>query len=355
MTDLFDPLRAGLLELPNRIIMGPLTRSRAGVSHVPNALMAEYYAQRASAGLIITEATMVAADACAFIGEAGIFDDSCASGWSAVTRAVHERGGRIMMQLWHPGRAAHSSLGGGVQPISSIDWPIRNDTIRTLEGAMPYEVPRQLATDEIPGVVELFRAAAVRAVDAGFDGVQIHSAHGYLVDQFLRDGTNERTDRYGGSIENRARLLLEIVDAISSVGGAGRVAVRISPLVIYNDILDSDPVELVRHLAAELDRRKIAFLEVRHEDHTDPQEQLIGKVARENFGGALFVNGGFECETARVAINTGRADAVVFGKAFIANPDLVARFLNHAPLAALDPLTLYGGAGAGYTDYPMLA
>jgi N-ethylmaleimide reductase len=355
MTSLFDPLRAGDVPLKNRIVMAALTRSRAGRTHVPNPLMAEYYAQRASCGLVITEATMIAADACAFIGEGGLFDEACVQGWRAVTDAVHARGGRIFVQLWHPGRAAHSVLNHGVQPVSSTDRPIRESTIRTPEGAKPYERPRRLDRSKIPGVVATFRAAATRAWEAGFDGAQLHAAHGYLLDQFLRDSVNDRTDDYGGGIANRARLLLEVVDAAADVLGAGRVGVRISPLVAYNDIADSQPEQLVDYVASELDRRRIAFLEMRHTDHRKPEEQTLARIARHRFRGALFVNGAYDLQSASAAVDAGSADAVVFGRPFVANPDLVERFRSGADLNAVDGRTLYTPGPVGYTDYPSLA
>lgn len=355
MPTLFDPLTAGALQLPNRVVMAPLTRARAGRTHIPNELMAEYYSQRAGAGLVLTEATMVAADGCAFTGEGGLYDEATTAGWRQVTDAVHARGGRILVQLWHPGRAAHSSLNEGVQPISSSDRGIRGDTINTPWGVKDYEAPRRLRTDEIPEIVELFRRAALRAREAGFDGVQIHGAHGYLIDQFLRDGSNDRDDEYGGSLPNRARLLLEITDACIEVLGADRVSVRISPRVGYNDMGDSDPEALVEYLARELDRRRIAFLELRHADHRDPAEQRLALIARHEFKGALFVNGGFDLASAQAAVASGGADAVVFGKAYIANPDLAERLRRGEPLNAVDFATLYTPGPAGYTDYPVAA
>jgi N-ethylmaleimide reductase len=352
---LFTPLRAGDLTLPNRIVMAALTRSRAGRAHIPNEMMAEYYAQRASAGLIITEATMIARDGCAFTAEGGLFDEACQAGWRRVTEAVHQRDGRILVQLWHPGRAAHSALNAGVQPISSSDRAIRDASIRTPEGVKPYETPRRLASEEIPGIVELFRTAAQRAQAAGFDGVQIHGAHGYLLDQFLRDSVNDRTDDYGGSVAGRARLLLEAVDAAIEVLGPGRVCVRISPLVPFNDIADSLPVQLVQHVATELDRRRIAFLELRHANHSDPAEQELARTARQHFKGALFCNGGYTQASAQAALAAHSIDAIVFGKLYVANPDLVERFAASAPLNDMNPATLYTPGAAGYTDYPNLA
>ena len=353
MSQLLTPVQVGDLTLANRLVMAPLTRARAGRTHIPNTLMAEYYAQRASAGLILTECSMVASDASAFIGEGGIFDDATLAGWKLVTDAVHAKGGKIAMQIWHPGRAAHSGI-NGVQPISSSAKAIRNDVTHTPAGKADYEVPRVLATEEIPGIVELFRKATERAKAAGFDGVQIHGAHGYLIDQFLRDGVNDRTDAYGGSLENRARLLLEIVDAASSVIGAGRVGVRISPLVEYNDNRDSNPAALVEYVAKQLDARKVGHFEVRHNQWDVPAEQALAKIARQHFKGALLLNGGFDQASGEAAVSEGRADAIVYGKAFIANPDLPARFAAKAPLNAVNFDRLYGGGGDGYTDYPAL-
>jgi N-ethylmaleimide reductase len=354
-TPLLTPLQAGELFLKNRVVMAPLTRVRAGLAHVPNALMAKYYAQRASAGLVMTECTMVAADASAFIAEGGIFDDATAEGWKQVTDAVHARGGQIIMQIWHPGRAAHSANNGGVQPISSTAKPIRNDTIQTPTGKQPYEAPRALRTDELPGIVDRFRMGALRAKAAGFDGVQIHGAHGYLIDQFLRDGVNDRDDAYGGSLENRARLLLEIVDAAIGVFGAGRVALRISPIVPFNDMLDSDPRALVRYVSEQMSVRQIAFLEIRHDQHDRPEEIELARIARKHFKGTLLLNGSFDQASGEAAIAEGRADAIVYGRLIIANPDLVERFAQHAPLNPLDPKTLYAPGPEGYTDYPTLA
>jgi N-ethylmaleimide reductase len=366
-TTLLTPIKAGDLFLENRMIMAPLTRARAGTTHVPNALMADYYRQRAGAGLIMTECTMVAADASAFLAEGGIFDEATVTGWRLVTDAVHAAGGLIMMQVWHPGRAAHSAI-NGVQPVSSSNKPIRNESTHTPRGRLPYESPRPLRTDELPGIVEQFRLAAVRAKSAGFDGVQIHGAHGYLIDQFLRDSVNDRTDGYGGSIENRARLLLEVTDAAISVFGAGRVAIRISPLVPFNDMADSDPTALVAHVARQMSARRIAFFELRHDQHDRPAEVALAALARKNFDGVLMLNGGFDLKTGEQAVASGFADAIVFGRLFIANPDLVERYraagrhaagsdggeVGDVPLNPLRTEGLYGGGAEGYTDYPRL-
>ncbi|WP_293367936.1 alkene reductase [Nevskia sp.] len=349
---LLTPIKVGHLTLPNRLVMAPLTRARAGRSHVPHALMAEYYSQRASAGLIMTECTMVAGDASAFIGEGGIFSDDTVAGWKLVTDAVHAKGGRIIMQIWHPGRAAHSGI-NDVQPISSAAVAIPDET-HTLKGKLPYEVPRVLREDEMPGIVELFRKAAERAKAAGFDGVQIHGAHGYLIDQFLRDSHNTRTDSYGGTLEKRARLLLEVTDAAISVFGADGVSIRISPIVPFNNMSDSNPKALVEYVAKQMSARKIAFFELRHDQWDRPEELELAKIAREHFKGVLMLNGGFDQASGEAAVAEGRADAIVYGKLFIANPDLVERFAVHGPLNALDFKTLYGGDGHGYTDYPAL-
>jgi len=352
---LHTPLKVGDLTLPNRIVMAPLTRARAGPTHVPNDMMVAYYSQRASSGLIITECTMVDAHGCAFIGEAGIYGPEHVAGWRRVTEAVHARGGRIFMQIWHPGRAAHSLLNDGEQPVCSSAKPIRNDTTSTPQGPRPYEVPRALRTEEIPRYVGMFRLGARNAKAAGFDGVQLHGAHGYLIDNFLRDGVNDRTDAYGGSIENRARFLLEATDAAIEVWGAGRVAVRISPLVAFNDMVDSQPEALVAYVAAELSRRRIAFLELRHEDHALPAEQAVLRIARNAFSGALMTNGSYTRDSGERAVASGAADAVVYGRPYIANPDLVERFARNAPLNEVNEDRLYGGGSDGYSDYPTLA
>lgn len=353
--DLFTPLKLGALELPNRVIMAPLTRARAGTDHIPNDIMLEYYAQRASSGLIISEASMVDAHGCAFIGEGGIYNDAQVTGWKRVTDAVHAEGGRIFMQLWHPGRAAHSLLNDGEQPVCSSARPITNGSIQTPEGVKPYQVPRALRLEEIPHYVEMFRLAAQNALAAGFDGVQIHGAHGYLIDSFLRDGVNDRMDAYGGSIENRARFLLEVTDAAIGVWGKDRVGVRISPLVRFNDMLDSQPAELVTHVAEQLNRRKIAFLEIRHENQALPEEQRIADIAREHFDGVLMSNGGYDYQAGQDAIASGRTDAVVYGQLYIANPDLVERFAGNASLNEIDLERIYGIGREGYCDYPTLA
>jgi N-ethylmaleimide reductase len=355
MPTLFTPLQVGELLLPNRIVMAPLTRVRAGTTHIPNDMMVDYYSQRTSSGLIMTECTMVDAHACAFMGEGGIYSPAHVAGWRRVTDAVHAKGGRIFMQIWHPARAAHSLLNDGEQPVSSSARAIRNETTQTPQGAKPYEIPRALRTDEISRYVEMFKSAAQNAQLAGFDGVQVHGAHGYLIDNFLRDGVNARTDAYGGSVPNRARFLLEVTDAVIGVWGAGRVAVRISPLVPFNDMLDNQPEALVTYVAQELSRRGIAFLEIRHENHTLPEEQAILHIARRHFQGVLMSNGSYTRESGEKTVTEGAADAIVYGRPYIANPDLVERFAKQTPLNDVNYDRLYGGGPDGYSDYPALA
>ncbi len=351
---LLTPFTAGALSLPNRVLMSPLTRVRADERHVPGDLIVEHYRQRASAGLLIAEATMVAGDARAFGWEPGIYSPAHVEGWRKVTSAVHAAGGRIALQLWHPGRATHQDLNHGVQPVSSTGRAIRNDTIHTPKGKQAYPAPRPLRTDELPGIVALFHRGAENALEAGFDGVELHGAHGYLLDQFLRDGANDRTDDYGGSIPNRARLLFEAIDAAIDVFGPDRVGVRISPLVGFNDMIESDAPALVVHVAGELQRRGAAFLELRHAKHDAPAEIELARIARRHFRAALFRNGGFNRESGEAAVQTGLADAIVYGLPFIANPDLPRRFLLNAPLNKVDEATLYSPGPKGYTDYPFL-
>lgn len=355
MPTLQDPVQVGDLKLKNRVVMAALTRTRAGTSHIPNELMAEYYAQRASGGLIFTEATMVDPSASAFIAEPGIYSADRAAAWKKITDAVHAKGGLIQMQLWHPGRATHQDINGGSQPISSTARAIRDATTHTPTGKHAYPVPRALKTEEIPGIVELFRQGAVNAKAAGFDGVQMHGAHGYLLDQFLRDGANDRTDAYGGSLQNRAKLLFEVIDAAIGVFGAGKVGLRISPLVGFNDMVDSNPRELVAYVAEQAQARKLGHFELRHDQWDRPEELELQKIARRAFKGALLLNGGFDGPSGEAAVAEGRADAVVYGKWYLSNPDLPERIAKKAELNAFDPKTFYAPGPEGYTDYPRLA
>jgi N-ethylmaleimide reductase len=353
MTDkLLTPVQLGELQLRNRIVMSPMTRSRASLAHVPSALMVEHYAQRASAGLIISECTMVSPQASAFITDPGIYNDEQVAQWRKVTDAVHAASGLIAMQLWHPGRATHPYNNDGAESISSTDRAIRDDGINTLAGKVPQSKPRRLRIDELPGIVAQFRNAAANAKRAGFDAVQIHGAHGYLLDQFLRDSVNDRKDAYGGTIANRARLLFEVIDAAIEVYGAGRVGLRISPLVAYNDISDSDPAALVRYVAEQFQLRRGGFFELRHNQHDMPAELELAGIARNILTVPLLLNGGYTRESGEADVASGLADAIVYGKTYIANPDLVERFRLRAPLNVVDFSTLYSGGASGYTDYP---
>ena len=363
---LFQPLRLGAVTLRHRVVMAPLTRMRAlRPGDVPHALNAAYYGQRASrGGLIITEATDVSAQARGYPGAPGLYTDEQVRGWREVVDAVHAGGGSIFVQLWHTGRISHSSMQpGGAAPVAPSAVAAPGGHFDADGRPVPFETPRALETGEIPGVVEQFRAAALRAREAGFDGVELHSANGYLLDQFLQDGTNRRTDRYGGPIENRVRLTLEVVDAVAEAVGADRVGVRVSPWGGFNGMSDGDPGALFDHLAAELGRRGLAYLHVvePRADQTsdtnalDPDAPDAASRFKRRFGGPLIAAGGFTRESAARAIEGGDVDAVAFGRLFIANPDLPERFRLGAPLNRYDRSTFYGGDARGYTDYPALA
>lgn len=353
---LFTPVTLGSVNLPNRIIMASLTRCRADAAHVPTDIMAEYYAQRASAGLIVAEATMAIAGNSAFGGrEPGIYSAAQVEAWRKVTAAVHAKGGRIFLQIWHGGRACHSLLNDGAQPVAPSPLRITNDETHTPQGKKPYEIPRELRDDELPGIVAGFRLAAQNALAAGFDGVEIHGANGYLLDEFLRDGSNQRSGPYGGSIANRARLLLEVVDATVAVWGAGRVGVRISPLNSYNDMKDSDPVALTKHVATELNARGIAYLHVMRGDFFGVQKGDVITPARAAFRGPLIGNMGYSPAEAAAVVDAGTLNAVGFGHHYISNPDLVARVRSGAALVEPDAKTFYSPGPRGYTDYPALA
>jgi 2,4-dienoyl-CoA reductase-like NADH-dependent reductase (Old Yellow Enzyme family) len=349
MTTLFDPLTVGELNLPNRIIMAPLTRSRAGDERIPNALMAEYYAQRASAGLILSEATVVTPLGVGYTDTPGIWSEEQVAGWRLTTTAVHRAGGRIFLQLWHVGRVSDPSLLNGQPPVAPSAIAAKGH-VSLLRPERPYPVPRALATEEIAGVIAAFRTGAENAQRAGFDGVEIHGANGYLLDQFLQDGSNQRSDGYGGAIQNRARLLLEVTDAAVSVWGAGRVGVHLAPRADAHAMGDSDLRGTFSHVARELGRRHIAFLCAR--EHTG--EGRIGPSLKAAFGGIYIANEKFNFDSASQVVAAGEADAVAFGKLFIANPDLPQRFARRAPLNAWRSPEFYAGGAAGYTDYPAL-
>ncbi|WP_313950218.1 alkene reductase [Accumulibacter sp.] len=354
MNSLFTPLQLGAVKAPNRILMAPLTRCRADAEHVPTALMAEYYAQRASAGLIVAEATMAMAGHSAFWMEPGIYSAAHAAGWRLVTDAVHAAGGRIFLQIWHGGRACHPLLNGGKQPVAPSAIEITGDEVQTPAGKKPYVTPRELRDDELPGIVDGFRKAAEYAKAAGFDGVEVHGANGYLLDEFLRDGANQRSGPYGGSLENRARLLLEVIGAVSAVWGSDRVGLRISPLNSYNSMIDSDPVALATWLARRLNDFDLAYLHLMRADFFRQQTGDVMTPVRMNYKGTLIGNMGYTADEAEQAIAAGKLDAVAFGTSFLANPDLPARIKLDAPLNKPNPATFYTPGAAGYTDYPAL-
>ena len=354
MNTLFTPLKLGALDVPNRIFMAPLTRCRAGDEHVPNALMAEHYAQRASAGLIIAEATMAIEGNSAFWKEPGIYSAKQIAGWQRVTDAVHAADGRIFLQIWHGGRACHPLLNRGAQPVAPSPIAITDDEVRTPEGKKPYVIPRELRDDELPGIVAGFRKAAENAKTAGFDGIEIHGANGYLLDEFLRDGSNKRTGPYGGSFENRARLTLEVLGAVSAVWGNDRVGLRISPLNSYNSMIDSDPVGLFTWFAERLNDYHLAYLHVMRGDFFQQQSGDVMTPIRQQYKGVLIGNMGYTGEEADKDIAAGKIDAVAFGTSFLANPDLPARFKTCAPLNRPKPATFYTWDAEGYTDYPAL-
>lgn len=353
MITLFTPLKIGTLIVPNRIFMAPLTRCRSGDEHIPNTLMAEYYAQRASAGLIIAEATMAVEGNSAFWKEPGIYSAEQIAGWKLITDAVHAAGGRIFLQIWHGGRACHPLLNKGAQPVAPSPIAI-SDEVRTPEGRKPYVIPRELRDDELPGIVAGFKNAAQNALAAGFDGIEIHGANGYLLDEFLRDGANKRTDPYGGPFANRARLTLEVLEAVSSVWGSDRVGLRISPLNSYNSMIDSDPVGLSAWLAARLNECDLAYLHVMRSDMYQQQTGDVMTPIRQHYKGVLIANMGYTGEEAGRDIAAGKIDAVAFGVSFLANPDLPARLKAGVPLNQPDPATFYTFDAKGYTDYPRL-
>ncbi len=350
MPTLFDPLRVGDLTLPNRIIMAPLTRSRAGDSRIPNPLMAEYYSQRASAGLILSEATVVSPMGIGYAGTPGIWSPEQVEGWRLTTRAVHQAGGRIFLQLWHVGRISDPRFLNGALPVAPSAVAAKGN-VSLVRPATPFVTPRALARQEIPQVIEAFRKGAENAQLAGFDGVELHGANGYLLDQFLQDGSNLRTDEYGGPIENRARLMLEAVDAVISVWGAGRVGVHLAPRGDAHSMGDSDLPRTFEHVARRLGERKIAFICAR--EYVAPDR--LGPRLRAAFGGVYIANEKFTYESAERAIESGEADAVAFGKLFLANPDLPQRFALQAPLNEPRVAEFYGGGAQGYTDYPGLS
>lgn len=356
-TNLFTPLTLGPLTLPSRIVMAPMTRSRASDGDVPPEMTVTYYMQRATAGLIITEGAQVSAQGKGYPGTPGIFTDAQVEGWRKVTDAVHDAGGYLFLQLWHVGRASMFPVqDDGKAAVAPSAIKMNGKTFTGGE----YAMPRVLELSEIPDVVQQFADAAQRAKDAGFDGVEVHGANGYLPDQFLRDGTNTRTDAYGGSVENRARLLLEITDAVVGVWGRERVGVRLSPQAEFNEMEDSDPAATFGYAARELGKRGIVYLHIVEPVSPDHMMAKAGSARlapelRKAFGGVFMLNGGYDKDTANEALASGAADLISFGVSFIANPDLPRRYAEAAPLAAPDQATMYGGGSHGYVDYPALA
>lgn len=358
---LFSPLTLGPYELPNRVVMAPLTRNRALAGDVPGPLNAQYYAQRASAGLIVSEATQISRQGQGYPSTPGIYTQDQVEGWRLVTRAVHQRGGHIFLQLWHVGAISHSSFQpGGTPPVSpSGVAPHTGEAVTADWKTVPFETPRALESDEIPGIVEDYRRAAEHALSAGFDGVEVHGANGYLLEQFLMGHSNRRTDRYGGSIENRSRLLLEVMDTVIQVWGANRVGVRLSPWGRgYNG--ETDIVPLYTHVLQALAKKHLAYVHL-IEPHQREGAAPVPEAARSPlttfrpfYPGVLITAGGYTRETAMTAVASGLADAVAFGRMFIANPDLPRRLMENRPLNPYDRSTFYGGNEHGYIDYPAL-
>ena len=351
---LFEAGSLGEIAIKNRIIMAPLTRTRCDAGHMPNALMAEYYAQRASAGLIIAEATMVTPQTSAFIHEPGINNHSQQLAWQDVTEAVHAQNGKIVLQLWHGGRACHPALNQGLTPVSASAKAIENALAITPEGKQPFSKPRAMQQEDIDAVVEDFRAASQRAKAAGFDGIELHAANGYLIDQFLRDSCNQRDDAFGGSLANRCRLLRLILDAVIDIWGPGRVGIRLSPINQYNDMRDSDAEALIIYLADMLNQYPLAYLHIMRGDSMGAALMDVLSPARQHYHGAIISNMAYQAAEAAQHIQSKKADAIAFGTLFIANPDLVKRLQYGASLNDVDYSKLYSKGAAGYTDYPTL-
>lgn len=351
MTDpLFTPLQVGAWLLPNRLVMAPLTRCRASAGRVPNPLMAQYYAQRAGFGLILSEATAVSPMGVGYPNTPGIWSPEQVDGWRGVTRAVHDAGGRMLLQLWHVGRISDPYYLDGALPVApSAVRPAGH--VSLLRPLKDFVTPRALETGEIPAIIEAFRTGAANAQAAGFDGVEIHGANGYLIDQFLQDRSNHRSDDYGGPVENRARFLLEVTDAVISVWGADRVGMHLAPRGDAHDMGDSDPAATFGYVARELGKRRLAFICARE----SYDKVALGPTLKQAFSGVFIANEGFTADSARETITSGRADAVAFGKPAIANPDLIERLRLDAPWNPPDPATFYGDGPAGYVDYPALA
>lgn len=361
MSSLFDPIKVGDIPLANRIVMAPLTRNRAVEGLQPGPLTVEYYRQRASAGLIIAEASQISPMAQGYLDTPGIYTTGQVAAWRKVTNAVHAEGGRIVLQLWHVGRISHSSLlPDGAAPVSSTNRRPEAMTF-TRDGFVPVSAPRALRDDELPGLVADYRRAAALAIEAGFDGVEVHAANSYLLDQFLRDSVNDRSGPYGGGIANRARLLLEVMQAVAGEIGGGRTGVRFSPMTTFSDTpLDSDPQALFNYVVEQLAPLKLAYLHVIEGETGGERAPAAAKpfdyaALHRRFSGAWMLNNGYSRDMAQAALNDGQADLIAFGRPFISNPDLVRRLREEAPLNELQADKLYGGGAEGYTDYPTLA
>lgn len=351
---LLSPITLGRVELKNRVVMAPLTRNRAAEGNVPHDLNVEYYRQRANAGLIIAEATQVSEYGVGYPATPGIHSAEQINGWRKVTDAVHKRGGKIFLQLWFCGRISHSSmLPNNALPVSASAIQPSGQAV-TYQGMQPFEQPRELSIDEIKDIVDQYRRASHNAKAAGFDGVEVHAGNGYLLDQFLRDGSNHRKDSYGGSFENRTRFLLEVVAAVFEAWSADCVGVRISPENAFNDMADSDPQAIFNYVATQLGKLGLAYLHVLEGDMATNTRSLNYRELKDKFGGKYMANCGYDQERAETAISKGDADLVAFGKLYLANPDLVQRFAKHAPLNTPDTATFYGGDAHGYTDYPTM-
>ncbi len=357
-TDLFSPINLGPLALPNRIFMAPLTRCRASEGHVPNELNAEYYAQRSTAGLIITEATSVSPSGYGYPSTPGIHTEAQVEGWKKITQAVHAMGGHLYLQLWHVGRISHPAYQkDGALPVAPSAIRPKGQVFTGI-AMEEYVTPRALETAEIPGIIAEYEHGARLAKEAGFDGVEIHNANGYLLDQFLRDGTNRRSDQYGGSVQNRARLTLEVTEAVTGIWGSDRVGIRFSPAGVFNDMSDSKPLETFGHVLRELNGFGLAYAhitQVTAQDIAHGAAEGVGpRELRTAWNGKIVSAGGFTLETGNAALAEGWADAIAFGVPFLANPDLPQRLRTGAPLNKPDEATFYGGAEKGYTDYPFL-
>ena len=358
MPSLFDPIRLGAIEAPNRILMAPLTRGRGTREHTPTPLMVEYYRQRASAGLIISEATGISREGLGWPYAPGVWSDEQTEAWRPIVEAVHDAGGRIVLQLWHMGRMVHSSFLDGAKPVSASATTAPAQA-HTYEGRQPFDEARPLDAAEVPRLLEDYRRATRNAVAAGFDGVQVHAANGYLIDEFLRDKTNLRDDAYGGPVENRVRLLREVVEAVAGVAGADRTGVRLSPNGESQGTDDSDPVPLFSEAARVLSQIGVAFLELREPGPNGTFGKAsvppVSPAIRENFSGPLVLNSDYDGASGQRELDEGRADAIAFGRTFIANPDLPARIAAGAPLDKDDPKSWYSQGPAGYVDYPAMA